>query len=150
MQTAPLLEQIDWFFTSPSRTCSFPNTMVLPLARTTSDHVPCVVQIKTTIPKAKVFRFQNYWTNLPGFLDCVSESWSRPVHKRSSTAVVSAKFKALRQALKHWHISLSKVKALISNCNKVILCLDGLEEFRPLSGPEEILGKLLSYIWRKF
>ena len=143
MQTAPLLEQIDWFFTTPSWTCSFPNTMVLPLARTTSDHVPCVVQIKTTIPKAKVFRFENYWTNLPGFLDCVSESWSRPVHKRSSAAIISAKFKALRQALKHWHISLSTVKALISNCNKVILCLDGLEELRPLSGPEENFRKIV-------
>ena len=60
MQTAPLLEQIDWFFTTPAWTCSYPSTMVLPLARTASDHVPCVVQIKTSIPKAKVFRFENY------------------------------------------------------------------------------------------
>ena len=47
MQTEPLLEQIDWFFTSVAWTADHPNTLVLPLARTTSDHVPCVVSIAT-------------------------------------------------------------------------------------------------------
>ena len=78
MQNVPL-EQIDWFFTTVSWTSCYPNTMVLPLARTNSDHVPCVVQIKTTIPKAKGFRFENYWANLLVFLECVRETWSKPV-----------------------------------------------------------------------
>lgn len=32
MQTNPLLEQIDWFFTSVAWTTDHPNTMVMPLA----------------------------------------------------------------------------------------------------------------------
>jgi hypothetical protein len=33
---------------------------MLPLARTTSDHTPCVVQISTEIPKGNLFRFENF------------------------------------------------------------------------------------------
>jgi endonuclease/exonuclease/phosphatase family metal-dependent hydrolase len=59
MQSIPLLEQIDWFFTSCEWTLKFPNTVVQPLAKITSDHVPCVVTISTKIPKARIFRFEN-------------------------------------------------------------------------------------------
>lgn len=43
MQNSPLLEQLDWFFTTVSWTASYPSTLVKPLARSISDHVPCVV-----------------------------------------------------------------------------------------------------------
>jgi exonuclease III len=74
MQTCPLLEQLDWFFTSANWISYYPNSIVLPLAKKRSDHVPCVVTINTNIPKARIFRFENYWVDLPGFTDCVSES----------------------------------------------------------------------------
>ena len=95
-----------------------------------------MVSIATCIPKAKVFRFENYWVDLPGFADCVSKVWNRPVAKSSIALTISAKFKSLRYALKKWHLNLSTVKALIADCNKVIIFLDNLEEIRPLSWPE--------------
>lgn len=95
-----------------------------------------MVTIATSIPKAKIFLFENYWTNLPGFMDCVSEIWAKPTGRSSVAAIISVKFKALRYALKRWHVNLSKIKALIVDCNKVILYLDGLEEVRPLTWPE--------------
>lgn len=98
--------------------------------------MPCVVTVATSIPKAKVFRFENYWVNLPGFMECVSEVWAKPMGKSSVAATISAKFKALHYALKRWHVNLSKVKALILDCNKVILYFDGLEELRALTWPE--------------
>ena len=45
-QLSPLLERLDWFFTSQSWTNSFPNTSVSTLAMETSDHVPCVISIQ--------------------------------------------------------------------------------------------------------
>jgi hypothetical protein len=57
MQKQPLLEQLDWFFTSCEWTLSFPNTLVFPLAY----HTPCVVKIATQIPKSKIFRFENFF-----------------------------------------------------------------------------------------
>jgi hypothetical protein len=72
MQTNSLLEQIDWFFTSINQTNSFPNTMVKPLGKPVSDHTPCVISIQTTIPHSKIFRFETYWIQHPGFTDVVS------------------------------------------------------------------------------
>jgi mannosylglycoprotein endo-beta-mannosidase len=132
MQQDPLLEQLDWFLTSANWISTFPNTLVIPLAKNGSDHVPCIVNIDTNIPKAKIFRFDNYWVSMPGFLECVSNSWEKESHKSYSSAIVADKMKRLRYELKKWHVSLTKLKALIQKCNEVILALDTLEERRSL------------------
>jgi hypothetical protein len=74
MEDSPLLEQLDWFFTSNNWISHYPNSMVLALAKTGSDNVPCVVIIDTLIPKARLFRFENYWVDMPGFKKCVTDS----------------------------------------------------------------------------
>jgi endonuclease/exonuclease/phosphatase family metal-dependent hydrolase len=61
MQQNPMLEKLDWFFTSSSWTVSYPSAFVYPLVKPTSDHVTCVVSIGTKIPRAQIFRFENYW-----------------------------------------------------------------------------------------
>lgn len=53
MQEDPLLVQLDWCFTSVNWVLDYPNTLVLPLAKPTSDHVPCNIPIGTSIPQAK-------------------------------------------------------------------------------------------------
>jgi exonuclease III len=78
MQASPLLEQLDWFFTSSNWVSYYPNSLVFPLAKTGSDHVPLVVNIDTNIPKARIFRFDSYWVDLPGFAECVKDSWNKP------------------------------------------------------------------------
>jgi hypothetical protein len=50
-QLSPLLERLDWFFTSTSWTTAYPNTYAYPLVMETSDHVPCVISISTNIPR---------------------------------------------------------------------------------------------------
>lgn len=131
MQLDPLMVQLDWFFTSTAWTLKFPNTLVSPLARPTSDHVPCVVSIGTNIPKAKVFRFENHWIRLPGFLDKVKSIWE--IHCPGDSAkCLSAKFKRLRKGLKQWSSSFGVLDTLISNCNRVIFDLDSIEEQRQL------------------
>jgi hypothetical protein len=136
MQDQPLLEQLDWFFTSSNWIYVYPNSIVLPLAHTKSDHVPCVINIDTTIPKSNIFHFENYWVDQPGFTDCVKDSWNTPSHKLHLSAIITDKFKYLRQNLKNWQMTLSKLKLLIQKCNKVILIMDNLEEKRPLFLPE--------------
>ncbi len=60
MQQNPLLEQLDWFFSSTSWTLSYPNTVVVPLPRVISGHVPYVIKIQTKIPKSNISRFENF------------------------------------------------------------------------------------------
>lgn len=143
MQEAPLLEQIDWFFTSVAWTTQYPNTMVLPLARITSDHLPCKIQIGTHIPKANVFRFENYWFSHPGCMENISNAMITPVHVTNSAQVLSAKFKLLRKILKSWAKDLSSLSKLINNCNLTIAFLDRLEEVRILQGHEFIFRKVI-------
>nr|ABA96638.1 retrotransposon protein, putative, LINE subclass [Oryza sativa Japonica Group] len=71
MQADPLLEQLDWVFTSANWISVFPNTQALVTAKNTSDHAPIKIQIATSIPKSNVFRFENYWLKQPGLLDQV-------------------------------------------------------------------------------
>jgi hypothetical protein len=58
MQRNPLLEQFDWFLLVP---IGYLITSPVLLAKIGSDHIPCVINIDTNIPKAKIFQFGNYW-----------------------------------------------------------------------------------------
>jgi hypothetical protein len=137
MQSSPLLEQLDWFFTSPSWTIQFSLTMVLPLAKTTSDHLPCKIQIGTNIPKANIFRFENYWLSHPSCFELINNAWSTPtIGTLDSARTISAKVKLLRRMLKLWARNLSNLSNLIANCNMTIAFFYKLEEFRPLSHHE--------------
>uniref|UniRef100_A0A453JE43 Endonuclease/exonuclease/phosphatase domain-containing protein n=1 Tax=Aegilops tauschii subsp. strangulata TaxID=200361 RepID=A0A453JE43_AEGTS len=57
MQQAPLLDKLDWAFSSESWTLQYPNTLAIPLAKPISDHCPCVFKVGTAIPKSTIFRF---------------------------------------------------------------------------------------------
>jgi hypothetical protein len=103
--------------------------LVNPLARPTSDHIPCVVAIGTEIPKAKVFRFENYWIKLPGFMDVVSRIWAINC-PGDSVKCLSGKFKLLRKGIKNWSSSLWVINRLVANCNSIILMLNSFEEQR--------------------
>ena len=131
MQQNPLLVQLDWFFTSLNWTIKFPNTVVNPLARPVSDHIPCVVSINTKIPKSSIFRFENYWLRQPGFMELVDNVWAIHVHGNSAKRIVG-KLKLLRQGLRKWSGSLSGIDSQIENCNKLILMLDDYADVRPL------------------
>lgn len=132
MQEIPLLEQVDWFFTSVAWTSRYPSTLVLPLARIILDHLPCKVQIGTSIPKSNIFRFENYWFSHPSCLEAVTSSWTAPVRCSNSAQVISAKFKLLRRIIKHWAKGISNLSKLISHINLTIAFLDKVEEIRPL------------------
>jgi hypothetical protein len=136
MQKDPLLEQIDWFFTSCQWCLHFSNTMVHPFAKNTSDHVPYVISIASTIPKAHIFRVEYHWIQQPGFFELVDSVWKIPVRANFAARVVAAKLKKLRYDLKKWGKILSHLKLLITNCSWAILILDQLEEDRTLSSPE--------------
>jgi hypothetical protein len=83
------------------------------MARPTSNHIPCKIQIGTSIPKAQVFRFENFWVDHPGFFDLVNFVWNTNVIASNSASRITAKFKLLRAALKRWSKGLSNLNNLI-------------------------------------
>jgi hypothetical protein len=143
MQKEPLLERLDWFFTSSSWTLSYPSTFVYPLVKPTSDHVPCVIAIVTKIPRAKVFRFENFWLEHSDFKTIVQSIWNIPVGFTDSAKRINAKFKNLRRGLKFWAKNLPCLKKQIQKVNDVIDFLDLAEEMRSLTIEEWNLRDIL-------
>src|ERR1043165_5073852 len=136
MQQDLLLVQLDWHFTSINWASKYPNTMVLPLGKPVSDHSSCYVCIQTRIPKAKIFRFEEFWTSAPGFFETVDRAWNRPHFAANSAKLLCKKLKCLRYDLKKWSKGISHLSTMISNSNQVLQDLDLLEDRRPLSIPE--------------
>jgi hypothetical protein len=68
------------------------------------------------------------------------------VRKTNVAAVVSAKLKNVRQALKKWNKSISKLSLLIDNCEKVLKQVDDIEQSRCLTLPESNFRKILKNI----
>ena len=143
MQLDPLLEQIDWFFTSNNWTSTYPHTMVKPLGRPVSDHIPCVINIETSIRRSKLFRFESFWLQHPGFMQIVQNAWSKPVSSQNMATVLCRKFKTLRHDLKYWSKSISKLSIALENSNRALLEIDGLENKSQLSIPEVNFRKIL-------
>jgi hypothetical protein len=90
-KTSPLLERLDWFFTSTRWTLAYPNTPACALTMEPSDQAPCVISIINSIPKAKVFHFENYWMDHEHFMDVVSHGWSVPTLQQDATKTLTSK-----------------------------------------------------------
>lgn len=133
MQPSPLLEKLDWVFTSNSWTLSYPNTSAKALDMTPSDHTPCVISISTAIPRSKVFRFENFWLLNEQFAEIVTESWATPNHHNDKVKSLTAKFKLLREKLKEWQAAKTGLKALITNTRVILQFLEVLGEYKDLS-----------------
>jgi len=132
-QHPPLLERLDWFFTSNSWTTLFPSTEVTTLCMETSDLVPCLVKIDTAIPKGATFRFENDIMEHEYFLEVVNHGWNLPTTQTDMAKLISAKCKNLRRVIKVWQAHLSSLKANIANVKLILKFLSLLEEFRDLT-----------------
>jgi hypothetical protein len=147
-QASPLLEKLDWAFTSISWLLSYLDTSLSALDMTPSDHCPCVVKISSHIPKSAIFRFENYWLKQESFVNIVNQGQSINTANQDCAKIIIAKFKNLRKLIKDWRESLSNLKIVISNINNVLLFLDVLKEYRHLTLAEwnfrEIIKKKLN------
>lgn len=87
----------------------------------------------SNIPKAKTFRFENFWIEHPGFLDTVGLHWNNSAYHANAAKNLSFKSKQVRAGLKKWNKNLSSLSKLIYSCNWVLLLMDGLEDQRSIS-----------------
>jgi hypothetical protein len=92
-----------------------------------------MILINTDIPKAKVFRFENFWLLREEFLPVMQHGWNVPVFQQDHAKKISAKFKNLHRVLKMWHYQLFKLSSIIENNKLMLSFMDVLEETRDLS-----------------
>jgi exonuclease III len=126
-QASPLLERLDWFFGSVSWFTNYLGTVVKTLSRDTSDHTPCIIEISSDIPKARVFRFGNYWLLHNDFMEVMNHGWNVPTAIEDKAKKLGAKLKNLRRVLRAWHSQLSNLAATIENNKLMLFLLDNME-----------------------
>jgi exonuclease III len=145
-RTIPTLERLDRGFINLAWDKSLPNTILTPLTRRTSDHVPLVVTAATQIPKSKLFRFENYWINQAGFREIVQSAWCCRTVNSDSAGLLAAKLKETRRGLKNWSKQHSNMYQQESDCRLVINLLDHIEEQRSLSISESKLRVVITKV----
>jgi hypothetical protein len=83
------------------------------MVKPTFDHLPCVNSCGTKIPRAKLFRIENYWLQHSAFPNIAKNAWNIPVSFTNSAKRINAKFKNVRRALKIWSKNLPCLKKQI-------------------------------------
>jgi hypothetical protein len=116
--------------------------MGFPLARLGSDHIPIHIQVGTHIPKAQLFKIENFWFEFDGIMELINKSWNMAPIMQDLALNINAKFKYLRAALKKWSRNHSNLHKIIENCNFTLALLDGIEDQRNLSIMEKNFRKI--------
>jgi hypothetical protein len=111
--------------------------------RDISDHSPYLISISTDIPKAKIFKFENYWLLHDEFMPTLEHGWSLPCYQEDKEKKLGAKFKMLRKVLRQWHAQISNMATTIQNNKMIVSFLDTLEEFRDLALEEWNFRKIV-------
>lgn len=132
MQPSPLLEKLDWVFTSSSWTLSYLNISAKALDMLLSDHTPFVVIVSTNIPRSSIFRFENHWLCSDEFNTIVSDCWHNTAQLADSVRALTAKFKSLRKRLREWQSTKSGLRVSITNSRITMLFLDNIGDYRDL------------------
>jgi hypothetical protein len=94
-RATPTLERLDRVFINLAWDEILPSTILSSLTRRTSDHVPLKIDISTSIPKSKLFRFENYWVQNAGFRDKAASTWNCQTDNSEPAAIITAKLKKL-------------------------------------------------------
>lgn len=103
-QASPTLCRLDRALVNLEWSLLFPDSVLASNTRSTSDHVPIILQASTTVPRAAVFRFNNHYLELPGFSNLVLTQWNS-VHVcngENSASTLCKKLKKVRSEIKKW------------------------------------------------
>nr|XP_020185877.1 uncharacterized protein LOC109771591 [Aegilops tauschii subsp. strangulata] len=135
----PTLARLDRVFFDHAWDVAFPDSGLSSRPRSTSDHVPLVVEAATRIPSPSRFFFENAWLRDPQFLPSTLSSWSNTGASRCAVGCLATRKKRFRAAAKVWKRLHKYIPAFDNNCKFVIDLLDFWEECRTLSSDEHQL-----------
>jgi hypothetical protein len=72
------------------------------------------VTIETKIPKAQIFRFENFWMHHSKLKEIVQAAWQIPTEYSDAAKRINAMLKNVRRGLKLWSRNLHCLKKLIA------------------------------------
>jgi hypothetical protein len=132
-QPSPLLEKLDWVFTTSAWATAYPSTTATALDMTPSDHCPCIVNISTAIPRSHCFRFENVWLKQQDIRGILQQNWYSRYNYINPAKMITTKMKNLRKGLRNWQAAKVTIKTAIANVRLLLLFLDIISDYRDLS-----------------
>lgn len=127
-QNEPILARLDRVLLNTDFKFAFPNSTLTSQTQSTSDHVPLIISIATTVPRPSIFHFENSWLRNPAFLPAILLSWSSSASTTDTAGSLVARLKGIQYAAKVWARKHRSPPSIYHNCKFIILLLDLLEE----------------------
>ncbi|KAE8811018.1 hypothetical protein D1007_12167 [Hordeum vulgare] len=140
----PTQTSIDKFFCNQAWEGLFPSASLQAAASATSDHCPLILADTSTVPRAAIFRFENFWPAFPRFHDTVARVWNRPVQDTNAFQRLNTKMVRTARDLKIWSKGFfSDAKLQFHMATEIVLRVDVAQEQRILTDTEFNLRRLL-------
>ncbi|XP_071685429.1 uncharacterized protein [Lolium perenne] len=111
----PTLVRLDRAFCNAAWDPRFKHLVLHALSSSLSDHCQLLLSNQSGPRKPPVFRFESFWTNMPGFTDVFQKAWSTPSSHSQPVHVINHKLKTTVLGLRAWS------KGLFSDCKLQLL-----------------------------
>ncbi|XP_073355103.1 uncharacterized protein [Aegilops tauschii subsp. strangulata] len=139
-----IITRLDWVLFNNDWEEIYPISDLLALSSNISDHCPLMLSCAAGHPRARRFRFENFWCKLPGFLETVKRAWEEEVDSSDPAKVLSIELQRTAKALRSWgQKKQGSLEMQFQISNDVILRLDTAQETRDLSLEERRLKAFL-------
>src|SRR5664279_2871380 len=89
----PTLVKLDRAFCNIEWDITFDSHVMHALSSSLSDHCPLLLSNQSGPRKPPSFRFKNFSTKMPGFMEIVQQSWSEPTSHTQSVHVINHRLK---------------------------------------------------------
>lgn len=98
----PTMARLDKVFCNAGWDLSFADHTLHALSSTHSDHCPLLLCKPAGPRRPTPFRFENFWTRIPGFMNVVQEAWSKPTSHTEPFHQLGHKLHQTSLALRGW------------------------------------------------
>jgi hypothetical protein len=140
----PTLVKLDRVFCNCEWEDILPLSGLVALSSSLSDHCPLFLCNQQQPYRRGSFKFENFWTRVPDFLQIVHSAWDEPARGNNALMLLHNRLQNTARALKNWSKKLfSQARLQMEMANEVIKRLDVAQESRPLSDAESDLHKQL-------
>ncbi|CAL9248346.1 unnamed protein product [Arabidopsis halleri] len=139
--SAPIAKKLDRVLVNNFWITSFPDSTTTFLPPVPSDHAPSLVDLSFQLPKAgsRPFKFFNYLTKHPNFLQLVEEVWIQAGSFAYNLKDLCWKQKTIKGDLKHLNReNFSKIQERVSEANRLLMDM----QVQALQNPSQITFQL--------
>ncbi|CAG7877725.1 unnamed protein product [Brassica rapa] len=100
-EIGPVAKKLDRCLINSEVITTFPHANAMFLPPAPSDHAPCLIDLAFQLPKAgtQPFKFLNYLTKHPGFLEVVNDAWFQAGSVAGNLTALCWKLKSIKRSL---------------------------------------------------